>query len=1020
MNNKVDLSTEIVPSYYIGIGASAGGLEALADFFGNLPPETDAAYIVVQHLSPDFKSMMPELLAKHTNMPIFPVEDGVLVRPNSIYLMPPRKNMLLAEGKLLISDQMPANHPHMPIDIFFRALAEDQQHKAIGVILSGTGSDGTRGIKAIKESGGLIIVQEPNSAKFDGMPISAYKTGLADLSLPPSEMGDSILRFIRHPSISGDHSEAKLSKSFKDETLDEIFKLLKQQSSINFSHYKASTVARRIERRLGVNQLESLEAYRLLLLESPRELQILSRELLIGVTRFFRDEEAFSILNTQVIPDIIENSLDTREGIRIWVAGCSSGEEAYSLAILFDEHLRSKGLDISVKIFATDVDEEAIANASSGVYSADIIQDVSLERLERYFDRKETTYCVKPKVRQMVIFAVHNMIDDPPFSNINMVCCRNVLIYFQHATQKKVLSSLYFALKTSGYLFLGTSESLGDLQTHFESVNERARIFVKISNARIPLGNHPPSLSYTSSNSESRVMSPVTRVIRAMKGNNGTRSGIVNVLERLVEEYVPDCIVLNESFDAIHVYGDVSKYTKGIRHGKVSNNIKDIIIDDLSVAVSTALYRAEKNNSDVFYKDVTVGDLSQNPAYIDLSVLVVSDSDQANAARHYLLQFVSQKEEIQKDTSNKKISFDASEQSRQRIIDLENELIKKQEHLQVTIEELETTNEELQSANEELMSANEELQSTNEELQSVNEELYTVNSEYQQKIIELTEANEDLDSVVNATKIGIIFLDDQLAIRRYTSYATNYINVRESDIGRPFHHISHDLSYEDFFSDILKVSSSRVEIEKTCSTYIGHEILVRLIPFQSIDEESEAGVLITLTDITKQKNIEKSLKNTHDKMLSYFTTSGRPNKLLEYIGNISLLVIDDEELDLANICQLLKKIPGRKYTVFTAQTIESAVEIINQNTIDLCLVDYILEDFTAKDFVAELETQEISVPIVILSGYSENGLDASFLRTQAFDFLSKDELNSQLLKRSIDYVLERRNLQSVFEEIGIE
>jgi two-component system CheB/CheR fusion protein len=778
-------------------------------------------------------------------------------------------------------------------------------------------------------------------------------------------------------------------------------------------------VARRIERRLGVNQLETLESYRKLLLESPRELQILSRELLIGVTRFFRDDDAFTILNEQVIPDIIANSMDSREGIRVWVAGCSSGEEAYSLAILFDENLRSKGLDIPVKIFATDVDEEAIATASTGAYSADIIQDVTIERIERYFDRKDTVYSVKAKIRQMVIFAVHNMIDDPPFSNINMVCCRNVLIYFQYATQKKVLSSLYFALKTSGYLFLGSSESLGDLQTHYESLNERARIFVKISNARIPLGNNPPSLSYASSSSESRVMSPVTRVLRAMKGD-GSRSGIVNVLERLVKEYVPDCIVLNESFDAVHVYGDVSQYTKGIQHGRVSNNIKDIIVDDLNVAVSTALYRAEKNNADVFYKDVSIGEQSDDTAVIDLSVLVVAEGEQANSTRYFLLQFVSSRTEIVKESTTKKISFDASEQSRQRIVDLEHELVKKQEHLQVTIEELETTNEELQSANEELMSANEELQSTNEELQSVNEELYTVNSEYQQKIIELTAANEDLDSVVNATKVGIIFLDDKLAIRRYTTYATNYVNIREADIGRPFHHISHDLNYEEFFSDILKVSSTCIEIENTSTIYDGSEILVRLIPFQKMDDGCEAGVLITLTDISKQKSIEKSLKNTHDKILNYFTTAGRPNKLLEYVGDISLLVVDDEDLDLENTVQLLTRVPGRNYTIHTTKTIEGAIELINENTIDLCLVDYVLEDFTAKDFVTELEIQGLNVPIVILSGYSENGLDASFLRTNAFDFLSKDELNSQLLKRSIDYVLERRNLQTVFEEIGVE
>jgi len=739
------------PTHFVGIGASAGGLEALQDVFGNMPIDTGAAFIVVQHLSPDYKSMMPELLSRHTQMPIHEVTDGMVIEANNVYLMPARKNMLIAEGKLLLADQVPDTHPQMPIDSFLRSLAEDQQHKAVGVVLSGTGSDGTRGIKAMKEAGGLVMVQEPASAKFDGMPMSAYSTGLADILLPAKEMGESLQSFFRHPSISGQSTLLKSSTGSESDSLDEIFKLLRRQSSINFSHYKASTVARRIERRLGINQLTTLESYLRLLLESPKELQVLSKELLIGVTRFFRDDEIFSKLENDIIPRIAERSVVNGDPIRIWVAGCSSGEEAYSIAMLVDEYLNEHSIEKRVSIFATDIDDDSIAEASAGIYPLDISLDISESRLKRYFLLKNERYVVSQQLREMVIFASHNLLEDPPFSDIDLVTCRNVLIYFQYPAQKKVLSSLFFALKRNGTLWLGPSESLGDLQSHFETIEERSKLYEKISNQRIPVGNSPPALSGVMA-AAANMMPPVSSFLKA--GRATSRNSFDSVLERLIIEYAPDCIVLNDVFDAVHVYGNVSAYIKPLRAGKVSNNIKDIVIDDLAVAISTALYRCEKNGEDVFYQDIGIRHQNGEESYIDLSIFYVKEKERTSAPAYYILQFIGGEKA---PLDRVKVSFDAGEQSRQRIQDLEQELLKKQEHLQVTVEELETTNEELQSANEELMSANEELQSTNEELQSVNEELYTVNSEYQEKIAELTEANDDLDSVINATNIGICF-----------------------------------------------------------------------------------------------------------------------------------------------------------------------------------------------------------------------------------------------------------------------
>ncbi len=1016
ISDPISSQNEQTPSHYIGIGASAGGLEALEEFFSYLPNNIGAAFVVAQHLSPDFKSMMPELLSKHTSMPIYQANDGVRLKKNTVYLMPPRKNMLITEGRLQISEQMPDENVHMPIDIFLRSLAEDQQHQAIGIVLSGTGSDGTRGVKALKESGGLVIVQEPSSAKFNGMPISAYNTGLADLLLQPRDMGENLVQFIKHPSISGKGSALKKSIPEDGNILNEIFKILESQSSINFSQYKASTVARRIERRIGLNQLNNLEAYLRLLLESPRELQILSKDLLIGVTRFFRDDEAFSLLTQAVIPKIIDECHAKRKDVRFWVAGCSSGEEAYSLAIIADEYIKQKKLDINIKIFATDVDEDAIAEASVGDFSPEIIQDISTERLEKYFTEKEKNYEILPSIRQMVIFAAHNMIDDPPFSNIDLVSCRNVLIYFQHAAQKKVLSSLYFSLRRDGYLFLGSSELLGDLKSHFETVEERSKIYRKISNMHIPIGNMPP-LNDSLLGHSSMTMVPVSSSIKINRLS--LTNQLTPVLERLIAEYAPDCIVLNEMFDAVHVYGDVSFYTKGVIAGKISNNIKDMVVDDLNVAISTALFRCEKNEDDVFYKDVMLNISKTEQVLIDLSIFCIKGSEISNAPKFYAVQFIRYENSEGQERLPKKITFDATEQSKQRIYDLEQELIKKQEHLQVTIEELETTNEELQSANEELMSANEELQSTNEELQSVNEELYTVNSEYQEKIVELTESNSDLDSVMNSTDIGIIFLDEQLSIRKYTPWVAKYVNVRHSDIGRPFHHISHELVYSEFLADIAKVSGDGQVVEKDIVSAQDHSLLVRILPYHKSQNSTQMGVLITLTNISRLKFVESALQRAQDQLRSsLLNRSERLHKRIVKNDDVKVLLLDDDIFDRKRVKKLLSAVNDRAFNVMACAEIDEAVEFASKNSIDICLVDYNLAGGTAKDFTEKMRYANIDTPVVILSGYSETGLDTDFLNTDIFDFLNKDELSSQLLARSIDYVLERKDVKEALSTLS--
>lgn len=1008
---SVDIDN-LSPSHYVGIGASAGGLEALQEFFTFMPSDLGVAFIVVQHLSPDFKSMMPELLKKHTKMPIVSAVDGLTVKRDEIYLMPARTNMSISDGKLVLAEKSDNGESQLQIDMFLSAMASDQKHRAVGIVLSGTGSDGTRGIKALKERGGLVIVQEPSSAKFDGMPISAYNTGLADMLLPPKEIGSSLAGFVNHPLITNNDQSIKSSISENTDLLSELFQLLKEKTSINFALYKASTVARRIERRMGINQLASLERYMRFLRESSAEVESLGKELLIGVTSFFRDDDAFGKLSNTIIPRIVERAKNTNQDIRLWVAGCSSGEEAYSIAIILDEEMRRQDLSCHVKIFATDVDEDAISFASSGNYPESIIHEVSPERLKTYFTVKGKGYVISKHIRQMVIFAVHNLIEDAPFSNVNLVSCRNVLIYFQHGAQKRVLSSIYFALEKSGFLFLGSSESLGDLNSHFTTIDERLKLFKKLGNSRVPIASAYPLRDSVQSSQTSTVDYAQSRSV-VSSTRAGSSSILLKIHERIIKECAPSCIVLNDALDAIHVYGSVSIYTRSLQEGKVSNNISDIVTDNLGVAISTALHRCQKTKKDVFYKDIDVVLADDSVKTIDLSIFLVKDNDLAPSSHFYIVQFISQDEIVSIDNKAKQISFDPTEQTRQRIKDLEQELLKKKQHLQITVEELETTNEELQSANEELMSANEELQSTNEELQSVNEELYTVNSEYQEKIFELTEANDDLDGIINVTDLGIVFLDKDLEVRKYTPIAKDYFNVRDQDIGRPFEHISHRLVYDDIVDDLASVNDNGKPLHKEVLTKKGDVLSVKLIPYKSVTTKNDIGLLVIVNNISHLKFVEESLHISKSQLRESLTSGSKKiGHRVQKEDNLRVLVLDDNAVDCELVNQMLSDIVGRQFHVNTFTNVGAAVKSCKKESYDVFLVDYDLgSGQKVQDFVEQLPAEK-QQPLIVLSGYSEEGLDADFLNNKAMDFLKKDGLNDSNLIQAIDYTLERKKLQN--------
>jgi len=831
------------PILYVGIGASAGGLEALRDFFDHMNADSDAAFIVVQHLSPDFKSLMDELLARNTSMAVENVVHGVDVLANTIYLIPPKMNITLVDGALYLTEQDRRGGVNRPIDHFFQSLAKAAGHRAVAIVLSGTGSDGSRGVKSIKEAGGLVLVQARESSKFDGMPYNAAQTGTADFVLPPEELAVYLSNFLKNSMVRGVRSVLRTADGNEESILSLIFSLLKTSTGIDFSQYKATTVARRIERRMGINQIHSQYDYLNLLQGSKAELEKLGRELLINMTSFFRDEPAWEHLAEQVIRPLVEKTAENIE-LRFWVAGCSTGEEAYTLAILLDEAIRDSGKAIKLKIFATDADADAVAVASSARYRGEIVHDVTPERISRYFVKVGVDYEIRPDIRKSVVFATHNMINDPPFSNIDLITCRNVLIYFQQAIQRVVMSAFHFSLKDNAKAFFGSSESVGELKTHYKVLHERFRLYEKITNTRLPIS----SVNSAGSDKSKLGMRPVSNLLRNYRAHENISNRFEHVKDHLINDFVPSCLILNSEHQAMHIYGDANKYLTRFPVGRVSTNVHEIIVEELSVALDTALSRSKTESKPVNYTNIQTM-VNGQASMVGLQVDYFPDKNSDDA--YYSVVFTDSDSQVHAPKSGS--NFDYSEETQQRIRDLENELLHKQEHLQVANEELETTNEELQAANEELMSSNEELQSTNEELQSVNEELYTVNCEHQEKIEDLLTANDDIDNILVVTSMGLIFLDGSMMIRKYTTVAANYFNLLENDVGRPLHHISNELEYNGMFEDIETVSRTHQIVSREIFTTSGAPVLIKLVPYSSssVDSEKLSGVTVTITDLSQ-------------------------------------------------------------------------------------------------------------------------------------------------------------------------
>ncbi len=828
----------------VGIGASAGGLETFGQFFTDMPADSGMAFVLVQHLDPTHKSILGDLVKRYTRMQVFEVQDGMTVKPNCTYIIPPNREMALLHGTLHLIEPTAPRGLRLPIDFFFRSLAQDQKERAICVVLSGTGTDGTRGLKEVKAEGGLVMVQSPESAKYDGMPRSAIATGIADFISPPDTLREQLIAYVHH--AFGRWGKKVTPPSPKDtDYLQKVFILLRNQTGHDFSFYKPNTIIRRIERRMSVHQIDQINHYVRYLQQNPLEVETLFKELLIGVSNFFRDPEAFAALEEKVIPALFEDRT-ADQPVRVWVPGCSTGEEAYSIAMLIREHMmEALKQALRVQIFATDIDSEAIETARTGLYPDSIAMDVSPERLKRYFDQEDHSFRIKKVVRDMVVFAVQNVIKDPPFSNLNLISCRNLLIYMGPELQKRLFPLFHYALNQNGSLFLGTSETIGDFADLFAVIDRKWKLFQRkgeVSSHRVAIDFPavPPFLD-------------VPGARRGFETKGEEKISFRELTERiLLKSYTPACLIINERCDVLYVHGRTGKYLEPAS-GEANLNILAMAREGLRLELTTAIRKALAQKKDVRYEGMRVKTNGGN----QVVNLTVKPMLKPPNLRGLMMILIEDRRSLEPTASASPSGVSAGTTG--RVAELEQELSSTKEYLQTTIEELETTNEELKSTNEELQSANEELQSTNEELetskeelQSVNEELVTVNSELETKLAELSKANNDMNNLLASTAIGTLFLDNALSIQRFTPATAQVINLIPSDIGRPLSHVVTNLQYDQLVQDTQEVLDTLVSKETEVQTRAGTWYSMRIMPYRTLENVID-GAVVTFVNIDEQK-----------------------------------------------------------------------------------------------------------------------------------------------------------------------
>jgi two-component system, chemotaxis family, CheB/CheR fusion protein len=861
----------------VGIGASAGGLAAFEAFFSGMPVDADPgmAFVLVQHLAPDHKSILTDLIRRYTLMQVSEVEDGMEVQINCAYIIPPNRDMAFLNGTLQLLEPAAPRGRRLPIDFFFRSLAQDQRERAIGVVLSGTGSDGTLGVRAIKGEGGMVMAQKPESTEYDGMPRSAIATGQVDFELPPAEMPAQLIAYTAHafgkrplPATVPDKTENALKK---------IFVLLRAQTGHDFSQYKPSTIQRRIERRMAVHQLESMDGYIKFIQQSPEEVEALFRDMLIGVTNFFRDPEAFNVLEEQIIPKLFAGK-GADATIRIWVPGCSTGEEAYSLAILLAERQETLKKSFKVQVFATDIDSQAIAAARAGIYPASIATDLTPERLVRFFAAEpgESAFRIHKGIRDMLVFSEQSVIKDPPFSRLDLISCRNLLIYLGGNLQKKLIPLFHYALNPNGFLFLGTSETVGELGDLFAALDHKQKIYQRkedhLGARRADLGRFLPPMTAIDAALPRAAEKPVYP--RKLPLRELTEHA-------LLQQVVQAGALVNARGDILYLHGRTGMYLEPAPEESGPSNILKMAREGLLRDLTMALHKAAQTRETVRCPAVRV---KTNGDFTTINLIVrpvaVAPSDSSGPPLYLVILDPAQEPmigdtESLPDGQAGKPSSEAPgiENADTRIAALKQELRAKEEYLQTANEELETSNEELKSSNEEMQSVNEELQSTNEELetskeelQSVNEELSTVNAELQTKVADLSRANNDMNNLLAGTGIATVFVDHQLRILRFTPAATKIINLIQSDIGRPVSHIVSNLpGYSSLNEDIQAVLDTLVLKEHDMQSSEGRWYTMRIQPYRTMDNVIE-GAVLTFVDVTAGRKLQEAQRVNEERL----------------------------------------------------------------------------------------------------------------------------------------------------------
>ena len=847
--------------YVIGIGASAGGLEAIQHFFDAVPITTNLSFVIIQHLSPDFKSLMPELLKKHTELTIVTTDSNQFIFPNHIYLIPRRKLLTIQNHHLIVSDKDPNLAVNFPIDTFFHSLGNEMKNKAIGVILSGTGTDGINGLKTIKETGGLVMVQTPSSAKFDGMPQSAISTGLIDIIGSPQELAQQCL-YITNGQPNLILEGEKEENFFSQEDLTYIIHTLLLKTGIDFQFYKKGTIERRLIKRIQIKGFETLDDYRDFLATSEEEPHLLSKEFLIGVTQFFRNIEAFNHLEKEIIPLIYQNS--RTDEIRIWCIGCSTGEEAYSIAMLMHEHQTRHNIPKTFKVFASDIDKNSIQVASQGFYSANILADVPLIFLEKYFEKRNKGYVVKKELKNHIVFSHHNVLKDPPFINLDLAICRNLLIYFDTRLQKSFIERVQYSLNPKAYLFLGAGESLSHDHHFFETIEHRLKIYRKKNHSRV----YSPSLLNLYPPPEKKETQKSKKLPSFhLNPSKSNQYDLENYADILIGHYAQKCLLVNANLDLLYTVGDFHDILR-FPNSRTRFNLEYMLNNEQLAIFRTGVSNASNKNSIYHYKDVP---FIKEDHHFKLQLIFKPIWNVENNEKLFVIEVEQKAQEALQEIVQ---VFEKDTYARQQIQALELELKETKYRLKSIIEQYETTYEELQTTNEELMSSNEELQSTNEELQSVNEELYTVNTELQAKISELTEVNNDINNLLSSTDIGTIFLDRTLHIRKFTAAIEKQFALQKADIGRNISDFSDSIGFHKYIYDIQEVLKEHISKEFEVQNTDGEYYLMKLNPFITTKKEIQ-GVVISFVNISAQKRAEKELlisENRHRLLIDHLTS----------------------------------------------------------------------------------------------------------------------------------------------------